>query len=62
MKHNLQKAKQPLKSGFLEGKSEFWGMKNYELSTKLERLNGAKCRSQAGNWTKNGTCKVEISA
>ena len=44
MKHNLQKAKQPLKSGFLEGKSEFWGMKNYELSTKLERLNGTKCR------------------
>jgi|GEM_PF-7067076 len=25
-------------------KSEYLGLKNYELATKLEGLNGAKCR------------------
>ncbi len=28
----------------LEVKSEFLDLKNYELATKLERQNGAKCR------------------
>ena len=46
----------------LGAKSELLDLKNYELATKLERQNGAKCRLQAENWTKNGTCKVEISA
>ena len=37
-------AKQLLKSGVLMPKSEYLGLKNYELATKLEGLNGAKCR------------------
>ena len=28
----------------LRAKSEFLDLKNYELATKLERQNGAKCR------------------
>ncbi len=28
----------------LGAKSEFLDLKNYELTTKLERQNGAKCR------------------
>ena len=33
-----------LKSRVLGAKSVFSGRKNYELATKLERRNGAKCR------------------
>jgi len=36
-----------LKSGFLGSKSVLLGMKNYELASKLERLNGAKRRLYA---------------
>ena len=31
----------------LGAKSEFLDLKNYELATNLERLNGAKCRLRA---------------
>ena len=44
MKHLAKKVKWPLKSGGLGAKSGFWGCKNNELATKLERQNGAKCR------------------
>jgi len=37
-------AKWSLKRGILGAKSELLGLKNYELATKLEGLNGAKCR------------------
>ena len=40
----LKSAKQPLKSGILGAKSGFWGVKNNELASNLERQNGAKCR------------------
>ena len=36
-----------LKSRFLGVKSEYLGLKNYELATKLERQNGAKCNRHA---------------
>ena len=44
MKNRAKRAKQPLKSGVLGAKSDILGIKKYELTTKLERLNGAKCR------------------
>ena len=44
MKNMAKRAKQPSKSGVLGAKGNFWGIKKYELTTKLERLNGAKCR------------------
>ena len=40
----LERAKEPLKSRVLGAKSGFLELKNYELATKLERQNGAKCR------------------
>ena len=43
-KTGLKRAKYPLKSGFLGAKSALLGVKNNEPATKLERLNGAKCR------------------
>ena len=39
-----KRVKQPSKSGVLGAKSDILGIKKYELTTKLERLNGAKCR------------------
>ena len=47
LKYGSNGAKHTLKSGVLGGKSGFWGCKNHELETKLERQNGAKCRSYA---------------
>ena len=44
MKNMAKRAKQPSKCGVLGAKSDFWGIKKYELATKLERLNGAKYR------------------
>ena len=44
MKNMAKRAKQPSKSGVLGAKSDILGIKKYELTTKLERLNGAKCR------------------
>ena len=44
MKNMTKRAKQPSKSGVLGAKSDFGGIKKYELATKLERLNGAKYR------------------
>ena len=43
----LKRPKQPLKSGILGAKSGKLELKKYELATKLERQNGAKCRFQA---------------
>ena len=43
LKRRLKRVKLPLKSRFLGSKSVQLGMKNYEPTTKLERLNGAKC-------------------
>ena len=44
-KNGSKWAKWPLKSGILGAKSVFLGVKNNELATNLERLNGTKCRS-----------------
>ncbi len=44
MKHMAERGKIAVKSGVLGAKSGFWGCKNNELATKLERQNGAKCR------------------
>ena len=41
----LKGVKQPLKNGVLGAKSGQLDLQNYELATKLERQNGAKCRS-----------------
>jgi len=40
----LKRAKHLLKSGVLGVKSGKLGLKKYEVATKLERQNGAKCR------------------
>jgi len=40
----LKRAKWSLKSGFLGAKSGKMELKKYELATKLESQNGAKCR------------------
>ena len=44
MKFMARKGKMTIKSGFLGVKSVFLGVNNNELTTKLERQNGAKCR------------------
>jgi hypothetical protein len=36
-------------------KSEFLGLKKYELAAKIERLNGAKCRFCSLKRTENET-------
>ena len=46
-KTGLKGAKHPSKSWVLGAKSGEFGVKNNELATKLERLNGAKCRFRA---------------
>ena len=43
LKTGLERAKRALKTCFLAVKSRFLACKNYELATKLERQNGAKC-------------------
>ena len=40
----LERANYPLKSEVLGAKSGKLELKKYELATKLERQNGAKCR------------------
>ena len=44
MKHMPERGKMDIKSGVLGAKSGFLELKKYELATKLERQNGAKCR------------------
>ena len=48
----LKWAKSVLKSRFLGVKSEYLGLKNYELTAKLERQSGAKCNRQTQKVTK----------
>ena len=43
MKYMAERGKIAVKSRVLGSKSVQLGMKNYEQTTKLERLNGAKC-------------------
>ena len=38
------KGKIDTKSGILGSKIGFWGVRNNELASNLERQNGAKCR------------------
>ena len=42
-KHGRKGAKRPSKSRVLGVKSAYLELKNYELATKIERQNGAKC-------------------
>ena len=44
MKHMVEKGKMDIKSEVLRAKSGFLELKKYELATKLESQNGAKCR------------------
>ena len=44
MKYMAKKGKMGIKSVVLEAKSGYLAFKKYDLATKLERLNGAKCR------------------
>ena len=55
----LKRAKWPLKSGILGAKSAKLGVRNNELATKLERLNGAKCRLANPKTKKKGAEKME---
>ena len=43
----------------LGAKSEFWDLKNYELATKLERQNGAKCRLCPQKWDEKETSNTK---
>ena len=45
----LKRAKHSPKSEVLGAKSRKMGLKKYETTTKLERLNGAKCRIYTEN-------------
>ena len=45
MKHMAEKGKMDIKSEVLGAKSRYLELKKYGLATKLERQNGAKCRS-----------------
>ena len=47
MKHMDRKGKIAVKSGVLGAKSAKLELKKYGLAIKLERQNGAKCRSLA---------------
>ena len=44
MKHMAGKGKIVVKTRILGIKSGYLGVEKYELATKLERQNGAKCR------------------
>ena len=44
MKNRAEQGKIAIKKWVLRAKSGLLGTKNNELATKLERLNGAKCR------------------
>lgn len=55
----LKRAKQSPKSEVLGAKSRLLGLKNYEMTTKLERLNGAKCRQHTEKQTKEKARKTE---
>ena len=46
----------------LGAKSEFLDLKNYELATKLERQNGAKCRQPPQKRDKKETGKTKKCA
>ena len=54
-----KRAKWPLKSGILGAKSAKLDVRNNELATKLERLNGAKCRLANPKTKKKGAEKAE---
>ena len=59
MKNMAKRAKQPSKSGVLGAKSDILGIKKYELTTKLERLNGSKCRYMQKKRTEKESVKAE---
>ena len=44
MKNMAKRGKMVVKKWVLGAKSGYSELKKYELATKLERLNGAKCR------------------
>ncbi|WP_019187198.1 hypothetical protein [Prevotella conceptionensis] len=54
-----KRAKWSLKSGILGAKSAKLDVRNNELATKLERLNGAKCRLANPKTKKKGAEKAE---
>ena len=47
MKNMAKKGKIAVKRWSFRGKKGKLGLKKYKLATKLERLNGAKCRSSS---------------
>ena len=56
----LKRAKCTLKSGFLGAKSRNLGLAKTRIGSKLERQSGTKCKWDAQNWTKKGTCQTQI--
>ena len=44
MKHMARKGKTSIKKWVFRGKKWVIGVEKYELATKLEKQNGAKCR------------------
>ena len=44
MKHMAKKGKIAVKKWVLGGQKQVFGLKKYEVATKIERQNGAKCR------------------
>ena len=57
----LKRAKHSPKSEVLGAKSRKMGLKNYETTTKLERLNGAKCRQHTEKQTKEKDGRQKIA-
>ena len=47
MKNMAERGKTAIKKWGFRGKKGEIGVEKYELATKLERLNGAKCRSSS---------------
>ena len=62
IKNRVRKGKMGVKNCFLAVKSRFLACKNYELATKLERQNGAKCRFGSEKQTKHKARKPRICA
>ena len=44
MKNMAKRGKMAVKKWVFRGKKRVFGVEKYELATKLERLNGTKCR------------------
>ena len=53
IKNRVRKGKMGVKNLLFSSKKQVFGLQNYELATKLERQNGAKCRFYSEIQTKH---------